>query len=189
MFNFLDYFANQRSAGTPATGINVDPAPMGISETAAEIAALTKALAGKEQEIVALKEQQAREDAALLETYANEKMAGTIANYLTEQERLDGIKASRRTANELENQLAFEAISKLPQRDPIAEIIAVETNKLDPELLLGTNKYQSLNALVEATLAGKFGNGEARRKALGSNYAKVQQEINERLGYRKSKKY
>jgi N-acetylmuramoyl-L-alanine amidase len=39
-----------------------------------------------------------------------------------------------------------------------------------------------INALVEATLRGEFGNGDDRRAALGGNYDAVQAEINNRLG-------
>lgn len=39
-----------------------------------------------------------------------------------------------------------------------------------------------LEALASAVIAGKYGNGEARRRALGANYAAVQAIVNKRLG-------
>lgn len=39
-----------------------------------------------------------------------------------------------------------------------------------------------IDALAKAVIAGKYGNGEARKKALGSNYAAVQKRVNEMLG-------
>jgi N-acetylmuramoyl-L-alanine amidase len=39
-----------------------------------------------------------------------------------------------------------------------------------------------INALVEATLRGEFGNGDDRRARLGANFDAVQAEINRRLG-------
>lgn len=38
-----------------------------------------------------------------------------------------------------------------------------------------------LEALASAVIAGKYGNGEARKRALGSNYAAVQAIVNKRL--------
>lgn len=40
----------------------------------------------------------------------------------------------------------------------------------------------NLEALASAVIAGKYGNGEARKRALGSNYAAVQAIVNKRLG-------
>ena len=40
----------------------------------------------------------------------------------------------------------------------------------------------NLEALADAVIAGKYGNGEARRKALGANYAAVQAIVNRKLG-------
>lgn len=40
-----------------------------------------------------------------------------------------------------------------------------------------------INRLATAVIRGDYGNGEARKKALGSNYAAVQAEVNRRLGY------
>lgn len=108
---------------------------------------------------------------------------------LREQQALDLVKAGRRTASEISAKEGAAEVLAMPTRDPIAEIISVESNKLPPELIIGGNKYQDLNALVLDTLRGKYGNGEARKKALGANYSKIQKEINERLGYRRSKKY
>lgn len=39
----------------------------------------------------------------------------------------------------------------------------------------------NLEALATAVIAGKYGNGEARKRALGSNYAAVQAIVNKRL--------
>jgi hypothetical protein len=39
-----------------------------------------------------------------------------------------------------------------------------------------------IDALARDVIAGKFGNGDARRKALGSNYDRVQARVNEMLG-------
>lgn len=41
---------------------------------------------------------------------------------------------------------------------------------------------KSVKKLADEVMAGKHGNGDARRKSLGSNYAAVQAEINRRLG-------
>ncbi|MDU5317220.1 MAG: N-acetylmuramoyl-L-alanine amidase, partial [Varibaculum cambriense] len=38
-----------------------------------------------------------------------------------------------------------------------------------------------LEALATAVIAGKYGNGEARKRALGANYAAVQAIVNRRL--------
>ncbi|MDU4244491.1 MAG: N-acetylmuramoyl-L-alanine amidase, partial [Varibaculum cambriense] len=38
-----------------------------------------------------------------------------------------------------------------------------------------------LEALASAVIAGKYGNGEARRRALGANYQAVQAIVNARL--------
>nr|WP_274380113.1 DUF3597 family protein [Lederbergia galactosidilytica] len=51
------------------------------------------------------------------------------------------------------------------------------------EKLLGTKKTKpkpkkSIDQLVKETLAGKHGNGEARKKSLGKNYKAVQDIIN-----------
>lgn len=43
-------------------------------------------------------------------------------------------------------------------------------------------KAKSISQLADEVLAGKHGNGDARKKSLGSNYAKVQAEINRRMG-------
>lgn len=39
-----------------------------------------------------------------------------------------------------------------------------------------------VDALAHDVIAGRYGNGDARRKALGSNYDRVQARVNERLG-------
>lgn len=45
-------------------------------------------------------------------------------------------------------------------------------------------KGVDLEALATAVIAGKYGNGQARKRALGSNYAAVQAIVNKRLGSR-----
>lgn len=40
-----------------------------------------------------------------------------------------------------------------------------------------------INRLATAVIRGDYGNGEARKQALGANYAAVQAEVNRRLGY------
>ena len=49
-------------------------------------------------------------------------------------------------------------------------------------------KTKSISQLADEVLAGKHGNGDARKKSLGSNYAKVQAEINRRLGVKSAPK-
>lgn len=43
-------------------------------------------------------------------------------------------------------------------------------------------KQVDIGKLADAVIAGKYGNGESRRKALGANYKAVQAEVNRRLG-------
>ncbi|MBB5175264.1 hypothetical protein [Nosocomiicoccus ampullae] len=43
-------------------------------------------------------------------------------------------------------------------------------------------KSKTISQLAVEVLAGKHGNGDARKRSLGSNYAKVQTEINRRMG-------
>ncbi|MGN8903975.1 hypothetical protein [Collinsella sp. HCP28S3_E5] len=40
----------------------------------------------------------------------------------------------------------------------------------------------TIDSLARRVIAGEFGNGEARKKALGSNYAAVQARVNQLLG-------
>ena len=49
-------------------------------------------------------------------------------------------------------------------------------------------KTKSISQLADEVLVGKHGNGDARKKSLGSNYAKVQAEINRRLGVKSASK-
>ena len=49
-------------------------------------------------------------------------------------------------------------------------------------------KTKSISQLADEVLAGKHGNGDARKKSLGSNYAKVQAEINRRFGVKSAPK-
>lgn len=45
----------------------------------------------------------------------------------------------------------------------------------------------NIEALADAVIAGKYGNGDARKKALGANYTAVQQRVNEKLSSKKPK--
>ena len=49
-------------------------------------------------------------------------------------------------------------------------------------------KAKSISQLADEVLAGKHGNGDARKKSLGSNYAKVQAEINRRFNVKSAPK-
>ena len=49
-------------------------------------------------------------------------------------------------------------------------------------------KAKSISQLADEVLAGKHGNGDARKRSLGSNYAKVQAEINRRFGVKSAPK-
>ena len=49
-------------------------------------------------------------------------------------------------------------------------------------------KAKSISQLADEVLAGKHGNGEARKRSLGSNYAKVQAEINRRFNVKSAPK-
>lgn len=49
-------------------------------------------------------------------------------------------------------------------------------------------KSKTISQLADEVLAGKHGNGDARKHSLGSNYAKVQAEINRRLNSKPKKK-
>jgi hypothetical protein len=44
-----------------------------------------------------------------------------------------------------------------------------------------TSSSSSIDAKARAVLAGKYGSGAARKKALGADYAKVQARVNELL--------
>ena len=48
--------------------------------------------------------------------------------------------------------------------------------------MLGNSKPAvDIDDLSRRTIRGEFGNGESRRKALGSNYSAVQKRVNEML--------
>lgn len=49
-------------------------------------------------------------------------------------------------------------------------------------------KTKSISQLADEVLAGKHGNGDARKRSLGSNYNAVQAEINRRFGVKSSPK-
>nr|WP_257713925.1 hypothetical protein [Nosocomiicoccus ampullae] len=49
-------------------------------------------------------------------------------------------------------------------------------------------KPKTIAQLADEVLAGKHGNGDARKRSLGSNYAKVQAEINRRFGVKSAPK-
>lgn len=40
----------------------------------------------------------------------------------------------------------------------------------------------NIDALARGVIEGKYGNGDARKKALGANYATVQKRVNQMLG-------
>lgn len=42
--------------------------------------------------------------------------------------------------------------------------------------------YVDLDVLADKTIRGDYGNGDARKNALGSNYAAVQAIVNKKLG-------
>lgn len=46
---------------------------------------------------------------------------------------------------------------------------------------------KSIDELAREVIAGKYGDGEARKNALGSKYSEVQAKVNEILGYNKKK--
>ena len=50
------------------------------------------------------------------------------------------------------------------------------------------SKSKTISQLADEVLAGKHGNGDARKRSLGSNYAKVQAEINRRFGVKSAPK-
>jgi len=45
-----------------------------------------------------------------------------------------------------------------------------------------SKKSSDLDTMVNDVIRGKYGNGEARKKALGDKYAEVQKAVNEKLG-------
>src|SRR5699024_9153046 len=47
-----------------------------------------------------------------------------------------------------------------------------------PKATASKPKKKSISQLADEVLAGRHGNGDARKKSLGSDYAKVQAEIN-----------
>ena len=51
------------------------------------------------------------------------------------------------------------------------------------ELVAGNKPSVDILTLVKKTIRGDFGNGEARKKALGSNYAEVQRQVNLNFKY------
>ena len=158
MFNFSDYFESTRNAGSPATGINVDPAPKGKSL----VQSLTEKIASQDAELQAYKEALAHSATDNI----NRKDTGIPVGYAE-------------TINQLANNLADEETAS------IEDILAADKAKqLDfaeyayQNSLLGNNNIQYLNNLVRDTLRGKYGNGVDRRKALGKHYDAVQKEIN-----------
>ena len=46
----------------------------------------------------------------------------------------------------------------------------------------GSSSSVDIDALARRVIAGEFGSGDARKKALGSNYDAVQKRVNEMLG-------
>ena len=65
----------------------------------------------------------------------------------------------------------------------IGDVHYVEPPKpVDPPKPQPVNN-DDLLTLVKKTIRGDFGNGDARKKALGDNYAEVQRQVNLNLRY------
>ncbi|WP_240628810.1 hypothetical protein [Trueperella pyogenes] len=45
-----------------------------------------------------------------------------------------------------------------------------------------TQASVNIDALADAVIRGEYGNGDERKRRLGSNYAAVQKRVNEKLG-------
>lgn len=169
MFNFSDYFENTRNAGSPATGINIDPAPKGKSL----VQSLTDKIAAQDAELQAYKaaiahsttEDINRKNTGIPVGYA--ETINQLANNLADEE--DAIRNSTRDllATSIEDILAADKAKQLDFAEYAYQ-----------NFLLGNNDIQYLNNLLRDTLRGKYGNGADRRKALGKHYDAVQKEIN-----------
>jgi hypothetical protein len=79
--------------------------------------------------------------------------------------------------------------TKTPEKKVTPPISKAPVNKT-PAKKDTTPKKESFNldAEVKKTMSGAYGSGSARKEALGSNYSKVQAEINKRAAANKSKK-
>ena len=185
MFNFSDYFESTRNAGSPATGINVDPAPKGKSL----VQSLTEKIASQDAELQAYKEALAhsatdninRKDTGIPVGYA--ETINQLANNLADEETAY-TNAARSLLEEPEEDAIRNSTRDLLATS-IEDILAADKAKqLDfaeyayQNSLLGNNNIQYLNNLVRDTLRGKYGNGVDRIKALGKHYDAVQKEIN-----------
>ena len=65
--------------------------------------------------------------------------------------------------------------------DALADAVQKRVNE---KLAGGSPAKPSVNidALTDAVIRGEYGNGEERKRRLGSNYAAVQKRVNEKLG-------
>lgn len=108
--------------------------------------------------------------------------------YVGQQIKIPGNGTTTNTTNKSVDELAREVIAgKYGNGEARKNALGSRYNEVQAkvnEMLAGNNTPSSptpsvdILDLVRKTIRGDFGNGEARRKALGSNYDEVQRQVN-----------
>ncbi len=112
-------------------------------------------------------------------------------DYIFNGKSFDGENTSNQSSNKSIEELAKEVIAgkwgNNPERKQRLESAGYDYSKVQArvnEMLAGNNPKPNptpsvdILTLVKKTIRGDFGNGEARKKALGSNYDEVQRQVN-----------